>query len=120
MDLVSASSLTEHPPATFAGGQRRSQPTTGVLRPKKEESPEAEDEEGSTKDVLRQSQADNEFFMEQVKQDQAHRMAHTMRIPNAALNTAPKNVKQGYIRQPSQFPKGTPADFKAAAKELGS
>ncbi|KAJ2713446.1 hypothetical protein H4R19_002248 [Coemansia spiralis] len=119
MDLVSANSLTDHPPATFAGGQRRSQPTTGVLRPKKEESPE-EDEEGTSKDVLRQSQADNEYFINQIQQEQAHRIAHTTRVSNAALNTAPKQVKQGRIRQPAQFPKGTPADFKAAAKERAS
>ncbi|KAJ1729079.1 hypothetical protein LPJ61_003701 [Coemansia biformis] len=119
MNPVSADSLTEHPPATFAGGRRRSQPTTGVLRSKKEESSDSENEEGSSKDVLRKSQADNEFFIQQLQKEQAHKMAHTGRVPNSALNHAPSNVKQGCLRQPSQFSKGTPVEFKAAAKERG-
>ncbi|KAJ2784669.1 hypothetical protein H4R18_000960 [Coemansia javaensis] len=114
--LASAETLTTHPPAMFAGGRRRSQPETGILRSKKEERSD-DKEEGESKDVIRLKQADNEFFKEQLQKQQAHKLMNS-RVTNSALNNKPNPVQNGRIRQPATFPKGTPAAFKAAARDL--
>ncbi|PIA15920.1 hypothetical protein COEREDRAFT_87415 [Coemansia reversa NRRL 1564] len=110
--------LAGHPRAEFVGGRRVSQPSDHSPLKKDQESTTGEKENDPDKhDMVLQKQLDNEHF-KALKESQQHKFLNNNW---AAIhkNTEPFNpVKNGKLRQPSQFTKGVPKDFKEAAKGL--
>ncbi|KAJ2131173.1 hypothetical protein GGF48_001679, partial [Coemansia sp. RSA 921] len=107
MEQANNNLLAGHPKAEFAGGRRKSQPQTGVLR-KSTSDDEELDEESESKDVIKQSEQDNKFFHKQIEQRQEQARFQD-KYTNAERNfRALDPVKNNHIRQPGQFTKGVP------------
>ncbi|KAJ2353226.1 hypothetical protein GGF43_003546, partial [Coemansia sp. RSA 2618] len=101
----------------IVGGRRKSLGKAGTLNKASKE--EEEDvEESEKRDMIRQSEQDNKFFLEQVKQRQEQAKFQD-KYTNAERNFRSMDpVKNNHIRQPGQFTKGVPKEFKAIAKEM--
>ncbi|KAJ2455856.1 hypothetical protein EV183_000472 [Coemansia sp. RSA 2336] len=109
--------LANHPKAEFAGGRRKSLGQTGVLRKKSEEE---EEEESESKDLIHQGEQDNNILKKQLQQQQEQER-YQNKYANADRKARQFNpVTNNHIRQPGQFSKGVPKEFKALAKEMKS
>ncbi|KAJ1901356.1 hypothetical protein LPJ66_000850 [Kickxella alabastrina] len=104
-----------HPPAEFKAGRRMSQ-STGVPVLNKEPVSPNKDEEGDSTELIHQSELDKKYLYEQVKKQQEH-ATRNQKYTNAELNRGPDPVRNGRLRQPSQFPSGIPKDTKMAMRE---
>ncbi|KAJ2848675.1 hypothetical protein IWW36_003154 [Coemansia brasiliensis] len=109
--------LANHPKAEFAGGRRKSLGRTDVLR-KKSGDDESQDEESESRDLIHQGEQDNNILKRQLQQQQEQeRYQH--KYANADRKARQFNpVTNNHIRQPGQFTKGVPKEFKAIAKEM--
>ncbi|KAJ2157433.1 hypothetical protein GGF46_004514 [Coemansia sp. RSA 552] len=111
--------LAGHAKATLVGGRRKSRGVAGTLRKEDSSSDEGSDEENDSKDVIHKGEQDNQFFLQQIEEKQKQKHMQK-KFPNDAISRKPAVVKDGMLRQPGAFPKGTPKAFKEAAQERSS
>ncbi|KAJ1666444.1 hypothetical protein IW140_004890 [Coemansia sp. RSA 1813] len=121
MDSEVVAERTNRVPATMVGGRRKSQPSALPHLHQKEETQQeakdARDEEGESKDLIRQDELDKEFLHKQTQQQQQREM-NTKKFTNAELNRAPNIVATKNIRQPQRFPSGLPLQSRKIIKEM--
>ncbi|KAJ2656491.1 hypothetical protein IWW48_004997 [Coemansia sp. RSA 1200] len=121
MDSEVVAERTNRAPATMVGGRRKSQPSVVPNLHEKEnaqhESKDARDEEGESKDLIRQEELEKEALYKQTQQQQQQAM-RTKKYTNAELNRAPNIFANKNIRQPQRFGAGLPLESRKIIKEM--
>ncbi|KAJ2847043.1 hypothetical protein GGI22_006085 [Coemansia erecta] len=123
MDSEVVSQMTGREPAMIVGGRRVSQPSAPPHLSQKEaqrgnDNKDARDEEGESRDLIRQDKEYMESLHEQTQRQQLREMK-TNRFTNAELNRGPNVTKTGNIRQPQRFASGLPLESRQIMREMG-